>query len=641
MNDWEKSTLGEIVKNGNGILQTGPFGSQLHASDYVTKGIPCIMPANIQDTRINLTKIAFIADKDAQRLSKHITKIGDIIFSRRGDITLKALIRKGQEGFFCGTGCILVRPGTEISSEFLIYFLSTPSSVEWIMSKAVGATMPNINTKILSEYPLSFPRKDLQFKLAKVLSDLDSKIELNNRINTELESMAKLIYDYWFVQFDFPNENGKPYKSSGGKMVWSEELKREIPDGWNVETLSYWIEKDKSGDWGKESKEGNYTERVFCIRGADLNGLNGNGEVRSPERFILEKNCHKILDPHDLIVEISGGSPSQSTGRLAYITKDTLDRFNAPIICSNFCKAVTLKNQSYLFNFAFEWNKAYKQGVLFGYEGKTSGIKNLLFESFVSSYYTAIPPSELAMKFYDFMTPLESRKQKNLLENKLLAELRDWLLPMLMNGQVTASDVKSSAKTASLNADVEHYQQRKFLANYILSQSAIDLSLGKVKFEKLLHLSEYHIVKEQQHQQYRQHAAGPLDAAFTYRFFKEAASEGIISFKKQGALQQIVVNKKALAGIGTQFSEEIRSQIDALIQRFMGSNYEKPEIISTLYAVWNNRIIKNELITDELLKQDFLAWDPQKAKYKDQLDKNLAWMRKEGIVPDGWGEVID
>ena len=275
--------------------------------------------------------------------------------------------------------------------------------------------------------------------------------------------MAKTLYDYWFVQFDFPVAStssatektssattktlaepveAKPYKSSGGKMVWNEELKREIPEGWEVNSLSSWINNDKSGDWGKEQEEGNYNQKVYCVRGADINGLNGKGEMKTPERYILEKNLHKTLDPYDLIVEISGGSPVQSTGRLAYITEETLHRFDAPIICSNFCKAVTLKNKHYFYNFVFQWNSIYDAGVLFGYEGKTSGIKNLLFESFVSSYQTAIPPKELAEKFYEFMKPIQIKKEKNLKENQELASLRDWLLPMLMNGQVTVGDVE-------------------------------------------------------------------------------------------------------------------------------------------------------------------------------------------------------
>ncbi|GAA4026437.1 hypothetical protein GCM10022386_07310 [Flavobacterium cheonhonense] len=309
-----------------------------------------------------------------------------------------------------------------------------------LQNKLRGSTQPFISYDLLNEVKTYLPDRKIQDKIAKVLSDLDAKIKLNNKINAELEAMAKTIYDYWFVQFDFPDVNGKPYKSSGGKMVWNEELKREIPEGWDVDTLSSLINNDKSGDWGKEQEEGNYTQRVFCMRGADINGLNGKGELKTPERYILEKNLHKTLDPYDLIVEISGGSPTQSTGRLAYITNETLDRFDAPIICSNFCKAVTLKNKHYFYNLVYQWNSIYDAGVLFGYEGKTSGIKNLLFESFVSTHKTVIPSDELAEKFFDFMTPIQIKKEKNLKENQHLASLRDWLLPMLMNGQVKVNN---------------------------------------------------------------------------------------------------------------------------------------------------------------------------------------------------------
>ena len=319
------------------------------------------------------------------------------------------------------------------SNEYNYYLLKCIS----LNKKQIGSSQPLLTQGILNNINVNvYSNVKLRAKIASVLSALDSKIELNNRINAELEAMAKTIYDYWFVQFDFPDKNGNPYKTSGGKMVWNEELKREIPEGWEVKLFSDWINNDKSGDWGKEQIEGNYTEKVYCIRGADINGLNGLGELKSPERYILEKNLHKTLDPADLIVEISGGSPTQSTGRLAFITEETLARFDAPIICSNFCKAVTLKNKKQLYNFVYHWKSIYDAGVLFGYEGKTSGIKNLLFESFVSSHFTVVPEDSATIKFFDFITQSESKKQKNLLENQKLTELRDWLLPMLMNGQV-------------------------------------------------------------------------------------------------------------------------------------------------------------------------------------------------------------
>ena len=286
MNNWETVELGEIVKLGGGKIHTGPFGSQLHASDYVEQGIPCIMPANMINNRVDVSSIAMISEADAERLSKYIVSEGDIVYSRRGDVTLKALIREQESGYFCGTGCLLLRPGSKVDSEFLTYYLSTDTMKWWIRQQAVGATMPNLNTGILARIPFRAPSKEEQSALARVISSLDKKIELNNKINAELEAMARLIYDYWFVQFDFPDANGKPYKSSGGKMVYNEELKREIPEGWEVGKLGDWIRSDKTGDWGKETAQGNYTLQVNCIRGADINGLNGKGKVKSPTRYI-------------------------------------------------------------------------------------------------------------------------------------------------------------------------------------------------------------------------------------------------------------------------------------------------------------------------------------------------------------------
>lgn len=333
------------------------------------------------------------------------------------------------------------------NTRFIYYLLNIINFAPYI----TGSAQPKLNQENLNKIELKVPDLQSQNEIVSILSSLDSKISLNNRINTELEAMAKTMYDYWFVQFDFPNAEGKPYKSSGGKMVWSEELKREVPEGWGASLIADWILKDKNGDWGKESLEGNYTEHVSCVRGADINGLNGKGECNPPERYILEKNNNKQLSSHDLIVEISGGSPTQSTGRLAYLIDETLSRFDNPLICSNFCKAIELKNKRHLFNFVYNWNGLYDNGVLFGYEGKTSGIKNLLFDSFVNSYWVVVPDENLVDKFYDLMLDIEKKKQTALKENQQLSSLRDWLLPMLMNGQV----VSSSLNNREVEAEVE------------------------------------------------------------------------------------------------------------------------------------------------------------------------------------------
>ena len=331
-----------------------------------------------------------------------------------------------------GLASIKAKNGNNI---FIYYALKY--NIQNLIKQGAATTFDSVNKDIINSFELIIPKEEaIRNKVSIILFFFDSKIELNNHINTELEAMAKTLYDYWFVQFDFPDANGKPYKTSGGKMVWNEELKREVPEGWGVKKMADWIDADKSGDWGKEEPEGNYIQKVTCIRGTDINSLNGLEQSTPPVRYILEKNAHKILSTHDLIIEISGGSPTQSTGRLAYITEATLKRFDNPLICSNFCKAISIKDKKLLYNFAYYWNSLYDSGALFGYEGKTSGIKNLLFDSFVNSYYTVVPEETLVDKFCCFMETIQNKKQTNLKENQQLSELRDWLLPMLMNGQV-------------------------------------------------------------------------------------------------------------------------------------------------------------------------------------------------------------
>ena len=190
----------------------------------------------------------------------------------------------------------------------------------------------------------------------------------------------------------------------------------------------------------KKQKQGNYTEKVICIRGTDLNTLIGNSDQKAPERYILEKNKSKFLKDGDFVIEISGGSPTQSTGRIAFIKEDLLKGFGSPLICSNFCKAISLKEKNLFFYFFFSWKQLYDNGLFFGYEGKTTGIKNFLFDDFVKSYEVLIPPLPILQKFQKTVSPIFEQINKNRQESTLLASLHDWLLPKLMNGQVSAKN---------------------------------------------------------------------------------------------------------------------------------------------------------------------------------------------------------
>lgn len=191
---WERMTLADACRKGAGGIQTGPFGSQLHASDYVPAGIPSVMPQDIGDNVILDADIARITEEDANRLSKYLLREGDIVYSRRGDVGRRALVRAEQDGWLCGTGCLRVRPGGGVDSRFLSYYLGHPEVRGWIVRHAVGATMPNLNTQILGSVPLVLPSPAEQREIAAVLGALDDKIAVNERIAVTADTLAGALF---------------------------------------------------------------------------------------------------------------------------------------------------------------------------------------------------------------------------------------------------------------------------------------------------------------------------------------------------------------------------------------------------------------------------------------------------------------
>ena len=228
--NFAEETLGEICDRVGGMIRTGPFGSQLHASDYVPDGIPVVMPKNIADGRVSTEDIAKVHPEDVLRLSQHVLHKGDIVYGRRGDIGRHALITRREEGWLCGTGCMRVSLGDQVVyPEYLHYYLNQQSVTTWIANQAVGATMPNLNTDILRSVPVRYPHQAIQRRIVSILSAYDDLIENNLRRVAILEEMAQAIYREWFVEFRYPGHDR-------AALVQSEL--GEIPEDWRICRLS-------------------------------------------------------------------------------------------------------------------------------------------------------------------------------------------------------------------------------------------------------------------------------------------------------------------------------------------------------------------------------------------------------------------
>lgn len=187
---WRYSRLGDLVRENGGAIQTGPFGSQLHAADYSAEGVPVVMPKDLHGRQVSIASIARVEAQDAERLSRHRLSVGDIIYSRRGDVERHALIGNREEGWLCGTGCLLVRPGPRWPSPlFLSMALDRSEARDWISQRAIGATMPNLNTAILSAVPVILPTGEILKAFERLTRPCEDRLLVSS---AEVESLRNL-----------------------------------------------------------------------------------------------------------------------------------------------------------------------------------------------------------------------------------------------------------------------------------------------------------------------------------------------------------------------------------------------------------------------------------------------------------------
>lgn len=320
----------------------------------------------------------------------------------------------------CSADVLNFEVNERFDPKFVYYAMLRDDFFIHMMKGSKGSKMPRGDKNQILDFII--PDFDLpkQHKIVSVLSVLDSKIDFNNKINTELEALAKTIYDYWFVQFDFPDENGKPYKSSGGKVVWNAELKREIPVGWKVDKLNSQISigsgySFKSRDYCKKGKY-----RIVTIK----NVQDGNLDTSSIEKIDFIPNdiddfCK--LSIGDILISLTG-----NVGRTALVDQKDL--------LLNQRVGKFLGSKEYLIYSYLYFNRPENQKRLENIANGSSQANLSPIEA-VDMYF-AVPSERIMYEFFSLVNPIFSQLLIKKQESNTLVETRDWLLPMLMNGQV-------------------------------------------------------------------------------------------------------------------------------------------------------------------------------------------------------------
>ena len=288
-------------------------------------------------------------------------------------------------------------------------------------SKQIGSSQPLITQSMLKDMVVDIEIDiEKQKKIANSISIIDQKIQINNQINQELEAMAKTFYDYWFVQFDFPDQNGKPYKSSGGKMVYHPELKREIPEGWGVEKIEN-IAQTGSGGTPKSTNVSYYSNgEIPWINSGELEQT----VITSTSNFITEEGLNnssaKLFPSGTILVAMYGAT----AGKVSFLT---FEASTNQAIC-----AITLTDIRMRYYLKNVIEDLYQYLVKLS----TGSARDNLSQDMIKNIKVVIPSNDILDRFYDFSNNIIKEITKKQQENEQLTQLRDWLLPMLMNGQV-------------------------------------------------------------------------------------------------------------------------------------------------------------------------------------------------------------
>ena len=403
MSEW-KALSSITSKIGSGSTPRG--GNSV----YSDSGISFIRSQNVLDMDFSIENLAFINDNQAEKLNNVIVEKNDILLNITGDSIARCTVvpeeilpaRVNQH-------VSIIRCKNTEESKYVMYYLQYMKKYLLQISK-IGGTRNALTKEAIGKLPIKI--SDDCNKISKILDNIDQKIQINNQINQELEAMAKTLYDYWFVLFDFPDQNGKPYKSSGGKMIYNPELKREIPEGWGVEKLKYFSKYVSDKVESSELNIENYVGTDNMI--VDMGGIELTTSIPksgTSTKYSIGDILISNIRPYFKKIWLSD--------RVGGCSSDVLCIRTKKIVSREFVFATLARDD--FFNYDVAGSKGSKM---------PRGDKKHIME------YPIVFDFEIADQFSKIVRPIYEAVHKNYIQNQELTQLRDWLLPMLMNGQV-------------------------------------------------------------------------------------------------------------------------------------------------------------------------------------------------------------
>lgn len=410
MSEWKKVKLGEI----SSAIQTGPFGSQLHQSDYSDIGVPVVMPKDIINGSIDESTIARVESHHVERLSRHKISEGDILYARRGDVGKCAYTIFAQQGWLCGTGCLRVTIDKQKAlPKFVFFQLQKRETIGWVEKHAIGATMLNLNTSILSDVPIDLPSLTTQHRIATILSRYDSLIENYQKQIKLLEETAQRLYKEWFVDLHFPgHENTK--------------IVDGVPEGWEKKAINDVTCKVTTGlNPRKNFVLGKGSNYYVTIKNMADNTFFLDDRCDKVDNEALEKiNKRSDLKIGDILFSGIG-----TIGRVALVYIPTNNWNVSESVFTMRVNGLVTKEFLYLMLLSPDMQN-YCQSNAHGAAQKGIRMADL------KAYSFNLPPLRLVQKFTNLVTPTIKKVSSIRKQIRLLTEARDRLLPKLMSGEI-------------------------------------------------------------------------------------------------------------------------------------------------------------------------------------------------------------
>lgn len=414
-------------------ISMGPFGSDIKVDNFIYSGVPVLNGSNLSHFKLSENSFKYVSEEKAKTFRKAIAKRGDVVITHRGTLGQISYIPENSkfEKYVISQSQFRVRfNDKKVNPKFIVYLFHTKYGQKKLLSfkNHVGVPALAQATTNFKQLEIKLPNLLTQQKIASILSVLDEKIELNNKINSDLEQIAKTLYNYWFIQFDFPNSEGKAYKSSGGEMEYNSILKRNIPKGWEVRDFNNLLSFTRGISYTSSTMNDEQGVPLINLKSFNLNGTYRTDGIKY---FTGKVNSTKIIDKDDLLIAITDVTREAEIIGRAILAPE----FGVDAVCSCDVARVDILNKSFSKNYLrYLFNSQHYHDYIKHF---ASGTLVLHLDLNGILWYTDIvPPKVLQVKFENFVNNIDCKIQSNLKQNQELCQLRDWLLPMLMNGQV-------------------------------------------------------------------------------------------------------------------------------------------------------------------------------------------------------------